>query len=546
MSDLRDDILLDEDELLFADEIVDDTNASSGSDLAKDESVRSSRWKVLIADDDEEIHSLTKLVLADFRFENRDLEFLHAKSGHEAVEMLIEHPDTALILLDVVMESDDAGLQTVRRIREELHNSFIRIILRTGQPGQAPEQEVVSNYDINDYKSKTELTAQKLSTTVTSALRSYRDIRAIDRNRQGLEKLNSLSGDLLSCKLTADLAQLVLEASVSVLANKHDGNVVSGIFTEKSEQGSRIMKGIGDDTELSGQLVADALDRDFIKDVNAALEVRNPNATNWGFCTSFHSRCGSEGRLVLRTSRPIAEIEIKLLDVLVANTRAAYENMHLNRELLESQNEMILTLGEVVESRSKETANHVMRVGRYAQCLAKLAGLDQAESELLLHAAPLHDVGKIGIPDAVLNKPGRYDEAERKVMMEHSRIGWDILRNSRRELFQAAAIIAHQHHEKWDGQGYPTGLAGETIHIYGRIVAVVDVFDALSHARVYKPAMPIDQCLEILQEGRGSHFDPDLIDLFMENLAEFLAIFEELTDQDVTPVYSAEPELLNI
>jgi response regulator RpfG family c-di-GMP phosphodiesterase len=546
MSDLRDDILLDEDELLFADETVDGTTPSSGSDSAKEESVRSSRWKVLIADDDEEIHSLTKLVLADFRFEKQDLEFLYAKSGLEAVEMLIEHPDTALILLDVVMESDDAGLQTVRRIREELHNSFVRIILRTGQPGQAPEQEVVSNYDINDYKSKTELTAQKLSTTVTSALRSYRDIRAIDRNRQGLEKLNSLSGELLSCKRTVDLAQLVLDASESVLANNHDGNVVSGVFTEKSDQECRIMQGDGEFADLSGELDVDALGKEFTEEVDTALAVRNPNATSWGFCTSFPSQGGTEGRLILRTSRPIAEIEIKLLDVLVANTRAAYENMHLNRELLESQNEMILTLGEVVESRSKETANHVMRVGRYAQCLAQLTGLDQSESELLLHAAPLHDVGKIGIPDAVLNKPGRYDEDERKVMMEHSRIGWEILRNSRRELFQAAAIIAHQHHEKWDGQGYPSGLAGEDIHIYGRIVAVADVFDALSHARVYKPAMPIEQCLEILQEGRGSHFDPNLIDLFMDNLDEFLAIYEELTDQDVTPAFSAEPELQNI
>jgi len=544
MSDFRDDILLDEDDLLFADEIVDGVTPFDGPDAAVQGSVRLKRWKILIADDDEEVHSLTKLVLTEFTFEGRRLEFLHARSGRETVEVLAENPETALVLLDVVMETDDAGLQAVKRIREELGNSFVRIILRTGQPGQAPEQEVVSTYDINDYKAKTELTAQKLSTTVTSALRSYRDIRAIDRNRLDLKRITRVSGDLLGCQKSEDLARLVLDAAVGLLGENRDQGTVSGFFSEGHKGVDRMLAGVGDHQECRGENVLDVLDEGFIRTVDTALMVRNPNATEWGFCASFLSRCGIVSRLVLRTHGMIDETEIKILDVLVSNARAAYDNLHLNRELQETQNEMILTLGEVVESRSKETANHVKRVGRYAQCLASLAGLDQHDADLLLHAAPLHDVGKIGIPDAVLMKPGRYDEEERGIMKEHARIGWEILRNSRRELFKAAAIIAYQHHERWDGRGYPCGIAGEDIHIYGRIVAVADVFDALSHARVYKPAMPVEECLQILRDGRGAHFDPRLIDLFFENIEDFLAIYTELADEDVAPVYTADPELV--
>lgn len=163
-------------DFLFAEEPEEEIYVSRGS------------WKVLIVDDEPEVHAVTKLALSDFSFQGKNLEFISAYSGREAKEMLAKHTDAAIVLLDVVMESDDAGLLVARYIREELHNHYVRIILRTGQPGQAPERQVIVNYDINDYKSKTELTAQKLFTVVMSSLRSYRDILAIDHSRQGLEK----------------------------------------------------------------------------------------------------------------------------------------------------------------------------------------------------------------------------------------------------------------------------------------------------------------------------------------------------------------------
>ena len=541
MSDRLDELFLVDDPVAGADDLLfaEDTGAEAP---APAESLES--WKVLVADDDREVHSLTSLVLSDYRFEGRPLRFLHAESGAETVEILRANPDTALLLLDVVMESDDAGLQAVRRIREELGNSFVRIILRTGQPGQAPEQEVVNDYDINDYKAKTELTAQKLSTTVTSALRSYRDIRAIERHRQGLERINAVSGAMLTCQEPSDLAVLALGSAAALIGETTAASARDGYFLVEEDGQTVVLAGLGRFADSAGHAETTELDDDERYRVHDALQHRDPNAASWGYTAGFAARSGARGRLVIHYPQRPERMAVGLLDVLAGHVAAAFDNIHLNREVLQTQHEMILTLGEVVESRSKETANHVKRVGSYARELAVLAGLPESEARLLEQAAPLHDVGKIGVPDAVLMKPGRYDDRERRIMMEHARIGWEILRNSRRELFRMAAIVAHEHHERWDGTGYPRGLAGEGIHVYGRIVAIVDVYDALSHARVYKPALPLEQCLQIIREGRGSHFDPRLTDLFLENVERFEAIRIALQD-DVSET-SDETDVCNV
>ena len=218
------------------------------------------------------------------------------------------------------------------------------------------------------------------------------------------------------------------------------------------------------------------------------------------------------------------------------------EALAKEQEIIDTQAEVIHTLGEVVENRSHETANHTVRVGQYAYLLAVLAGLDEKQALLLQRAAPMHDIGKIGIPDAVLNKPGHYTEEERELMKRHASIGYSILARSKRDVLQAAAVIAHQHHERWDGAGYPRGLAGDEIHIFGRIVAIADVFDALSFDRVYRKAMPLPKVLEIMRDGHGSQFDPELLDLFLENLNDFVALRK--AHEDGHAKLSPEQELI--
>lgn len=200
------------------------------------------------------------------------------------------------------------------------------------------------------------------------------------------------------------------------------------------------------------------------------------------------------------------------------------EIKNLHKELEQTQREIVYKLGEVGETRSKETGNHVRRVAEYSKLLALKYGLSKKDVNTLFTASPMHDIGKVGIPDEILNKPGRLTSAEWDIMRTHSKIGYDILKTSKREILQAAALVSYTHHEKWDGSGYPKGLKGDEIHIFGRITALADVFDALGSDRCYKKAWEIDKILKYFNNQSGKHFDPKLVDIFMNNLEEFFKI----------------------
>jgi len=203
------------------------------------------------------------------------------------------------------------------------------------------------------------------------------------------------------------------------------------------------------------------------------------------------------------------------------------ELLALNDEIENTLRETIFTMGVIEEKRSRETANHTRRVSLYSHLLAQKAGLTPREVELITAASPLHDIGKLGIPDDVLLKPEHLTEEERHIMMNHAAIGYAMLQHSRRDILVAAGVIALQHQEKWDGSGYPQGLAGEKIHIFGRIVALADVFDALYSPRVYKEAWSIEKVADWLGQQRGKHLDPQLVDIFLANIDEFVAIYNQ-------------------
>lgn len=224
------------------------------------------------------------------------------------------------------------------------------------------------------------------------------------------------------------------------------------------------------------------------------------------------------------------EVDMRYIMLASVYTAESIETSLLYEEVDATQKEVVYILGETGESRSKETGNHVKRVAEYSKILALAYGMDDEEAELLKDASPMHDLGKIAIPDAVLNKPGRFDEAERQIMNSHPELGYNILKNSDRRLLQAAAIVAHQHHERWDGKGYPKGLKGEEIHLYGRITAIADVFDALGSDRVYKKAWPDEKTFAYFKEERGKQFDPKLIDLFFKHLDTILEVREKFRD----------------
>ncbi len=200
------------------------------------------------------------------------------------------------------------------------------------------------------------------------------------------------------------------------------------------------------------------------------------------------------------------------------------EITNLNEEIINTQKEVVFTMGAIGESRSQETGYHVKRVAEYSYLLGKLAGFSEEECELLKQASPMHDIGKVAIPDNILNKPGKLTKEEFVIMKTHATMGYEMLKHSDRPILETSAIVAHTHHEKFDGSGYPRGLSGKDIPICGRITAIVDVFDALGHDRVYKKAWKLEDIFALFKEERGKHFDPELIDLFCDNKDKFLEI----------------------
>jgi len=342
----------------------------------------SNLWKILIVDDEIDIHEVTQMALKRLVFRDKAIMFINAYSAAEAMTELIKHPDIAVALIDVVMENDDSGLELVKIIREEMVNNNIRIIIRTGNPGLAPEDSVTLNYDINDYRGKTELTAQSLRTVIITALRSY-------------HALVTING--------------------------------------------------------------------------------------------------------------------------------------LQQEIDDTQKELIYSLGEIAESRSIDNGHHVKRVGFMSALLATKLGYCTHDIETIHLAASIHDIGKLAIDETILNKPGKLSYEEFEKMKNHCIFGYNMLKNTNRELLKVAAVIAYQHHENFDGTGYPQQLKGEEINLSSRIVALVDVFDALATKRVYKEAWPMDEIMQFIEQQRGLKFDPVIVDLFFENRNEILEMFYRIS-----------------
>ncbi|HEY6085130.1 MAG TPA: HD domain-containing phosphohydrolase [Nitrospira sp.] len=201
------------------------------------------------------------------------------------------------------------------------------------------------------------------------------------------------------------------------------------------------------------------------------------------------------------------------------------------KELRLSREETIQRLAIAAEYRDGATAQHIQRMSRYSELIARRYGLSNERCELIRTASPMHDIGKIGTPDHVLLKPGKFTQDELGVMNQHAEIGYRILSGSDAEILNVAATIAWTHHERWDGTGYPRGLKGEEIPIEGRIVAIADAFDALTTARVYKPAFDFDHAVELMIKHRGEHFDPELLDVFVASLSDIRRIYEQYADK---------------
>lgn len=478
-------------------------------------------WKVLLVDDDPEVHDVTRMVLSGFQFEGRTLDIISAMSESEARQRLQDLNDVALILLDVVMEDDRSGLNLVEYIREELHNRDVRIVLRTGQPGQAPEREVVDRYDINDYKEKTELTAQKLSTGVYAALRAWRDIQALRASERGLERVISASSLVFSHEHRTDIQAIVLEQLSSLLEGQSVGCAVAQADSDASLD---VICATGSFASAIGRDARRALLPDVVDQINAAAVSGQHQLGTQTFVLAFEGIGEGETWMFFGELVAGSELAKNLLRLFAANITSMLQSVRLAQNLSEAQMEMVFMLAGATESRSHETAAHVHRVGLLAELLAREHGLDSPMCDRIRLAAPLHDVGKIGIPDAILNKPGPHTPEETQVMRTHTDIGYRMLAASKHPVLQLGAEIAISHHERWEGGGYPAGLSGEAIPVSGRITMLADVFDALGSRRCYKDAWSDERILQFILDNKGKMFDPALVDILLRNLDQAVAI----------------------
>jgi len=322
--------------------------------------------------------------------------------------------------------------------------------------------------------------------------------------------------------VTGALAQLA-----ALLDLRENGYAVSssGLALKRDNYSYKLLAGIGEFAEYKSYSTHQGIMNSELTSLfNYVVETRQSLFSENAYIGYFPTRRNVEYLLYVQNQYGFSDIETNLTKMFAANIAVAFENLSLNAEIEETQKEAIYTLGEAVESRSEETGFHVKRVGDFCYLLAQKYGLDHETAQLIRMAAPMHDVGKIGIPDAILNKPGKLTPEEFEIIKTHTTIGYNILKGSKQKILNTAAMIALEHHERWDGLGYPRRLKGEDIHILARITKIADVFDALSCQRVYKDAWELDRILALFREDRGTHFEPTLVDMLLQNLDDFLEV----------------------
>ncbi len=492
----------------------------------EEQSMNRGTYKVVIADDDEEIHKVTKMILRDFDFEGKKLEFFDTYSGKETIEILEQHPDTAILFLDVVMESSHAGLEVVEHLRHVLKNGMTRIVLRTGQPGEAPEEQIIRDFDINDYRLKTELTVKRLNTTLYSALRNFRDLNKLEKHRSGLEKIIKSSARLFEHNSLKDFLTSILDELSNLHTDQPDmvyirnsDKTADGFVTMEKKNKNIIVAATGKYENYIDQEVESIPDLNFLHEWMRSDKENDKIVDRIDKGVVIQSSGNSNLSNFIFIEGDKMGLDMELIQLFLSNYSIALDNYILNNMINTTQKEIVFALGEIVDSHHEETGSHVKRMSEMMYQFALCNHFSYTEAEMIRVASTMHDLGKIAIPDKILKKPGSLDEEEFDTIKTHTLHGYKILNSSDLEVLKMAAEIALNHHEKYDGSGYPSGKKDREIPLSARMLAIIDVFDAMTHRRVYKEACSVEESLDYIKAQSGRHFDPNMVSVFLENLA---------------------------
>lgn len=453
-----------------------------------------SEMNILIVDDNPKNIQLAANVLKSAT----DYNIYYATSG-EAALLQLDKRNYALILLDVMMPEMD-GFETAAKIKANNKTSGIPIIFLTAN---ASQQSIVRAFEVGaeDYVTKP-FNQLELISRVKTHVELFRIRCQLTEDAHQKERL------LQQYKKVVDIASIVFKMDTEgKITYVNDEYCILSHFTHK---------------DMAEKSIAEMLQSDNIAEQLDEIWGALRSGSVWSGRLNILTR-DEDVFIVEATIMPINGPAGKI-DEYITVSNDITPIITIKQEIIDTQSELLYTLGEISELRSKEVSWHVRRVSEYIGILATACGLNDEEIQLLKTASPMHDVGKIGIADSVLLKRGKLTAEEFELMKSHTTIGYQLFKNSKRKMLRTAAIISHEHHEKWDGSGYPRGLKGEDIHIYGRITAIADVFDALSHKRIYKAAWSVERTLEYIKAENGKAFDPLISELFFKNLDAILDV----------------------
>jgi len=505
---------------------------------------------ILTVDDEEMNLELLEILMVPLGYQVEK-----AKNGKEALEKIAERsPD--IILLDVMMPGMD-GFEVCRILKEDEKTRDIPVVMVTAL-NQIENKVTGIETGADDYLIKpfhrNELIARVKSLLKVRTLNDK--VKKYQYTIRSLFELTTLSEDFRDrggifnelAKRTAELTGMekvviaLVENNLLQVKASYHLNDDKELYTFLSQNGP-IRKVI----ETGKQLVA-VNDSQIAKQFNLNLSyvcipLKSISKDVIGALCAFGINGDmSEGTvrvLSIVAQRIASEIQIKdrsrvLEDTVDKRTKALRESLEkleeAHSEISHAYEEIVYRLSVAAEYKDEDTAAHIHRISYYSEALARKLGLPEEEVKLIKLASPMHDIGKIGIPDSILLKPGQLTPDEFEIMKQHTIMGARILAGSSSPLLSMAEEIAISHHEKYDSSGYPYGVMGENIPLVGRIVAIADVFDALLTPRVYKPAFDLDNTLTIMKEGKGKHFDPNLVDAFFDILDEILTIKEDYSN----------------
>jgi response regulator RpfG family c-di-GMP phosphodiesterase len=489
--------------------------------------------RILVADDDPVQRKLTRLRLRDAGF-----DVIEAGDGMAAIELARSwRPDA--VVSDVLMPRMD-GFDVCRSLRADPELEGLRIVLASSAFVDDEDRELARRAGADEY-----VVREPDLTAVVEALQGAlaSGPPAVGAQPERYEQLHSerlaqmaavkgIESAELARQAETQRAQLMVFAGISEALGRS-----ASVETALSEVLARCLEATGlsgasihmidrDTGRLVPRSVAGERPKIALERLRETLDSGRPSLTRDDIAAPLRQGDDTLGVLAMCSDGAIDEERSAIVSALAAQVAQAVALARAQAELIRSREQTIIRLVRAIELRDSAVAEHTRRMSGLCALLADLKGFDHAAREQLRVASLMHDIGKVAIPDAILLSPDPLSEAEFEIVKRHTQIGFELLEGSGSPLLDLAATIALTHHERWDGSGYPEGLAGADIPLEGRIAAIADVFDALTSDRVYRPRMQVRRAVAVMIEGRGTHFDPELLDAFIDSLDAVVAIGE--------------------